>query len=700
MLRTRSLESSPLRQGSEFMLRLVATLALLTCGALLALVPASAVAAGHGPTRGFMDTRTAPCQDFFRYCNGAWWDSVAIPAAYTGVGAGREMNDRNQDVLRRVLEETAARVATEKDPTLRKLGAFYVTLMDSASADREGAKPLAPFLKRIDAIKTRADLEAEIARLHADGLGAPFAFTSISDFKNSKQMIGILFQSGLGLPERDYYFRTDGKSDTLRREYVAHLARTLELLGEAKSKAAADAGAVFKLETALADSCIRRVEMRDPNRIYHKMTVGELQSLAPNFDWVRYFTAMGVAPLAKPTGSLNVAVPSFARQTSNLMASMPLDTWRAYLRVRLATTAAPWLGKAFFDESFRFDALITGAKEPLPRWKSAVDAVDGAMGEALGKAYVARQFPPESKARVVELVGDLVTVLDGRLDKLTWMTDSTRAQAKKKLAAIYRKIGYPDVWRDYTALEVDTRNSAVENLRRAEAFETRRQLARVETPVDKNEWRMTPPTVNAYYSPFNNEIVFPAGILQPPQFDPTADDALNYGGIGMVIGHEITHGFDDQGRRFDAEGNLKEWWTPDDDKRFKERAQRVVDQYNGYVAVDTLHVNGQLTLGENIADLGGVTLAYYAYQRYLDRHGRQDLDGFTSEQRFFIGFAQAWRRKVRPESERLRTLTDPHSPAFWRVNGPLSSMKEFRAAFGCKDGDPMVRADDKRAEIW
>jgi putative endopeptidase len=679
--------------------RPLAAIALL---ATLSAVPAVTAGAAdrHGPARGFMDSKTPPCQDFFRYCNGAWWDSVSIPAAYTGVGAGREMNDRNQDVLRQVLEGCAAKVTTEKDPTLRKLGAFYVSLMDSARADREGVQPLTPYLKRIDAIKTRADLEAEIAREHLDGMGAPFAFAALSDFKNSKQMIGILFQSGLGLPERDYYFRTDGKSDTLRREYVAHMARMFQLLGDPKEKAQANAEAILKLETALADSSMPRVEMRDPNRIYHKMTVAELQTLSPNFDWVRYFTAIGVTPLARPAGSLNVAVPGFARQTSNLMTSAPLETWRAYLKMKMAESASPWLGKTFFDESFKFNSLLSGAKEPLPRWKNAVDAIDGEMGEALGKAYVARQFPPESKARVVELVGDLLAVLDGRLDQLAWMTDATRAQAKKKLAAIYKKIGYPDVWRDYTALEVDTKNPAMENLRRAEAFETRRQLSKVDTPMDRNEWRMSPPTVNAYYSPFNNEIVFPAGILQPPQFDPTADDALNYGGIGMVIGHEITHGFDDQGRRFDAEGNLKEWWTPEDDKAFKERAQKVVDQYDGYVAVDTLHVNGRLTLGENIADLGGVTLAYYAYQRYLERHGRQDLDGFTPEQRFFVGFAQAWRRKVRPESERLRTLTDPHSPAFWRVNGPLSSMKEFRTAFGCKDGDPMVRPEDKRPQIW
>ena len=677
-------------------------LAILTCLAVLpAVSPPRAMAADrHGPVRNYMDTKVTPCQDFFRYCNGAWFDTVSIPAAYTGVGAGREMNDRNQEVLRQVLDETASRVATEKDPTLRKLGAFYVTLMDSARADREGAKPLAPFLARIGAIKNRGDLEAEIARLHGDGLGVPFAFTALSDFKNSKQMIGILFQSGLGLPERDYYFRTDGKSDTLRREYVAHISRTLRLLGEGGGQAAREAEGILKLETALAESSLARVDMRDPNRIYHKMTVAELQALAPSLDWVRYFASLGVLPLARPSGSLNVAVPRFARQMSTLLAATPLETWRAYLRFHLARVAAPWLGRAFFDESFRFSSLISGTKEPLPRWKSAMDAIDGGMGEALGKAYVARQFPRESKARVDELASDLLTVMGERIDHVTWMGDSTKVQAKRKLGAIFRKIGYPDPWRDYTALDVDVKNSACENLRRAQAFETRRQLSKVETPIDRNEWRMTPPTVNAYYSPFNNEIVFPAGILQPPQFDASADDALNYGGIGMVIGHEITHGFDDQGRKFDAEGNLKEWWTADDDQRFRERAQKVVEQYDGYLAVDTLHVNGRLTLGENIADLGGVTLAYHAYQRYLERHGRQDLDGFTPEQRFFIGFGQAWRRKVRPESERLRTLTDPHSPAFWRVNGPLSCMKEFRQAFGCKDGDPMVRAEEKRAEIW
>jgi putative endopeptidase len=395
-----------------------------------------------------------------------------------------------------------------------------------------------------------------------------------------------------------------------------------------------------------------------------------------------------------------VATPKGVVQASKLLTTLPIDTWKAYLRFHLIDGCAPWLSKPFVDENFAFQSKISGARQQLPRWKRSVAAVDGAMGEALGKAYVARMFPPESKARMLEMVDDIVAVMRERIAKNAWMTDATKGKATMKLEAFTRKIGYPDQWRDYSALQVDPKLPAIENVKRAQEFEGRRQLAKIDKPVDRKEWGMSPPTVNAYYNPLNNEMVFPAGILQPPQFDATADDAMNYGGIGMVIGHELTHGFDDQGRQFDHEGNLSQWWTDEDDKRFKERADKVVAQYDGYVAVDTLHVNGRLTLGENIADLGGLTLAYYAYQRYLQRHGRQDIDGFTPEQRFFLGSAQAWRRKLRPETERLRTLTDPHSPAFWRVNGPLSNMKEFHQAFGCKDGDAMVNPADKRAEIW
>jgi putative endopeptidase len=672
---------------------------LLAAGAVIAAPPALA-AEGRGVNRGLMDPKVSPCDDFYRYANGAWIDTVQIPPAYTAVGSGREMVDRNQEVLRQVLESAAKNAATEKDPTLKKLGDLYATLMDSARANREGAKPLEPYFKRLDALKTTADLQGEFEQRFARGIQGPFAFGGFSDFKNSKWIIGIIFQGGLGLPERDYYFRADGKSDTLRREYVAHVTRMLVLTGVPEAQARRDADAIMKFETALAESSITRLAMRDPAKLYNKMTVADLQKLAPGMDWIRFFQAVETPVLAKGDAAINVAVPSFVRQVSTQMKEAPIETWRAYLRFHLARTAANWLSQEFVDENFRMQSLLSGTKTLLPRWKRSIDAIDGAMGDALGKAYVQRSFPPASKARMDEMVADLIAAMDDRIQKLTWMSDVTKAQARKKLQSIVPKIGYPKEWRDYTKLVVDTKLSGVENLGNALAFESRRQYDKIEKAIDPNEWQMTAPTVNAYYSPFNNEIVFPAGILQPPQFDPTADDAFNYGGIGMVIGHEITHGFDDQGRKFDAAGNMQEWWTADDDAKFKARAQKVVEQYSAYVAVDTLRLNGQLTLGENIADLGGATLAYYAYQRYLDRHGRRDIDGFTPEQRFFLGYAQAWRRKVRPETERLRALTDTHSSAEWRVNGPIRNMKEFRAAFGCKEGDKAVHSAAQETEIW
>jgi len=492
----------------------LAALAMLTAAAL------SGAAERHGVNRGYMDTKTSPCQDFFRYCNGAWYDTVSIPAAYTGVGAGREMLDRNQEVLRQVLDAAAANWKTEKDPTIQKLGALYVTLMDSTRADREGYQPIVPYLKRIDALQTPADVQKEIAWLHMHGVGVSFSSGSLSDLKNAKQVIGALFQGGLGLPDRDYYFRTDGKSDTLRQDYVAHMARTFELIGVAKDKARADAEAILKFETEMADSALPRVALRDPENVYHKMTVADLQKMTPNVQWVAYFTAINVPTLMKPAGALNVATPKAIVQYNNLLKSAPIETWRAYLRYQLVDACAPWLSQAFFDENFGFQSKLTGARQALPRWKRSVAAVDGAMGEALGKAYVKRMFPPESKARMLEMVEDIAQTMKERLDKLEWMSPATKPKAQQKLASFVRKVGYPDVWRDYTALKIDGTQPAIENLRRAQEFEQKRDYAKIDKPIDRKEWGMTPPTVNAYYSPFNNEIVFPAGILQPPQFDP------------------------------------------------------------------------------------------------------------------------------------------------------------------------------------
>jgi len=645
-----------------------------------------------------MDTTVSPCADFFRYANGKWYDTAQLPAAYTTIGSARELLDRNTDVLYQVLEGARTRVATEKDATLKKLGEFYATCMDSDRAFREGANPIQPELNRIAAIKDRVELGKYLASLVPMGAALPFVVAGEADLKNSSMNIAHLFQGGLGLPERDYYSRTDSNSVALRNDYVAHIARMFELVGTAPTQAAKDAQSILDFETVLAKASMDRVTMRDPNAIYHKMTVADLAKLAPGFDWARYFNDAGLASIGKPQASLNVGTPDFMKEAAHQIETAPLDTWKTYLRWHLLRRTAPYLGTTFFEESFSFTSKLTGQKAPLPRWKRCSAEADNAMGEALGQAYVASQFTPAAKARALEMVNNLQITLQERIQKLDWMGDSTKTRALEKLNVVLKKIGYPDQWRDYSALVVNPTDPFVINARNARRFEANRELTRIGKPVDRTEWGMTPPTVNAYYNPLVNEIVFPAGIMQPPNFDPRADDAYNYGGMGMVIGHEMTHGFDDQGRKFDAKGNLTEWWTADDAKRFKERADKIAAQYDGYVAVDTLHVNGKLTLGENIADLGGLTIAYWAYERSLQGKPRTLVDGLTPEQRFFMGFGQAWRRKIRPETERLRTLTDPHSPARWRVNGPLSNFPEFAKAWGCKGGDFEVRAD--QVTIW
>ena len=683
-------------------------LSILAALAIVALLPASVLAQSKGVNKDYMDTTCQPCKDFYRYANGKWIDTAEIPASYTGIGAGREIFDRNQEALYRVLEKARAKAATETDPTLKKLGDLYTVLMDSTRTNSEGAAALAETMKRLDGIKTKEDLRKEFSRAVSMGVGAgfvgaglPFTFGAEPDPKQSTMTLGQIFQGGLGLPERDYYFRTDGKSDTLRQDYLAYMGHMFQLAGDSPEAAAAKAKQVMALETTLAESSMTRVAMRDPQKLYHKISVKDLGQLAPTIDWSAYFTEVGVPALAKPAAMVDCSAPGFVRQVGIQVDQTPIDVWRAYLEWHYLRAAAPWLDQKFFDESFAFQSKLVGTKSPLPRWKRASGAVDASMGEALGKAFVEENFPASSKARMVELVNNLQGAYRERIDQVTWMSPATKKQAVVKLDAIMKKIGYPDKWRDYSALQIDVKAPAIVNLWRAQAFESRRDLAKIGKAPDRTEWGMTPPTVNAYYNPQFNEIVFPAGILQPPQFDPNVDDAVNYGAIGMVIGHEITHGFDDEGRQYDSLGNLKDWWTDEDAKQFTARAQKVVDQFNGYVAVDTLHVNGKLTLGENIADLGGLTIAYHAWQRSLKgKPAPQSIDGFTPEQRFFLGYAQGWRRKLRPELIRLATLTDPHSPANWRVNGPTSNMREFQKAFGCKAGDDMVRPDDVRAEIW
>ena len=674
-------------------------LALLAAVCALALAtPSFAQPRASGLNTGYIDKGCKPCFDFFKHANGAWVDSATIPAAYTGIGAGREMYDRNQATLYDVLERTSRNAATEKDPTLKKLGFLFATLMDSTRADREGWQPISGDLAEIDAIKNADDLRKQFAKMAKLGMPLPFIFTPEADPKQSSQNIAQLYQGGLGLPDRDYYFKTDPKSDTLRMEYVGHLAKMFQLLGGTEGGGRTDAERVMKLEASLAESCLTLVQQRDPNALYNKMTVRELGLLAPSMNWNAYFNEIGQSALANPDATIDVSMPGFIKRFSELLATTPLEDWKAYLRAHSIRAAAPWISQEFFDESFRFGSKISGARAPLPRWKRAAQLVDNAMGEALGKAYVEIAFPPSSKARMLDLVKNLQTAFRERIQTRDWMGAATKKQALRKLDAIINKIGYPDTWRDYSALQIAGDASGIANLRNVQTFEAQRQLAKVGKPVDRTEWFMSPPTVNAYYNPPVNEIVFPAGILQPPQFNPDADGAVNYGAIGMVIGHELTHGFDDQGRQYDAEGNLKDWWTADDAKKFKERTDQIVKQYNAYVAIDTLHVNGDLTLGENTADLGGITISYHAYQKSLNGKPGAVIDGFTPEQRFFLGYAQSWRRKMRPEIERLRTLTDPHSPAQYRVNGPLSNFPEFAKAFDCKAGDAMVRAE--KVSIW
>ena len=647
-------------------------------------------------SRSSLDTTCAPCSDFFQFANGAWIARTEIPGEFPSWGSFSELYVHNLDVLHDLLEAATRDSVASPGSNHRKLGLFYGTCMDSAGAETTGSRPLQPELDRIGAVNSVADVQVEVARLQRARVTALFTFTSDQDAKHSTAMIAEASQGGLGLPDRDYYTKTDTTSERLKREYVAHIARTLELVGTGRDDAQGAAQKVMAIETALAQASMTQVQLRDPNAIYHMITLTELARLAPRVAWTDYFGQVG----APAVPALNVQQPDFFKAMSRLLGETSLDDWRWYLRWHLIGAAAPWLSSPFANEDFRFQQVLIGVKEQQPRWRRCVEATDQSLGEALGEAYVERTFSPEAKRRVLALVRNLETVMRDRLHGLEWMSDATRRQALAKLATYVNKIGYPDRWRDYSALAVEL-DPFITNVRRAQEFETQRQLAKIGKPVDRGEWGMTPPTVNAYYNPAMNEIVFPAGILQPPFFNPDADDAINYGGIGAVIGHELTHGFDDQGRQYDAAGNLRDWWTKQDAERFQTQAQLVANQFAGFVAVDTLHVNGQLTLGENLADLNGLRIAYAAFERSLAGLPRPSrIDGFTPEQRFFLGFAQTWREKDRDEFSRLLVTVDPHSPPRWRVDGPLSNMTEFRKAFACTGGAAMVRPDSLQPRIW
>jgi putative endopeptidase len=643
-----------------------------------------------------IDPSVKPCQDFYHFANGNWIKNNPIPPAYSSWGSFTELAEKNNLVLKEIVEAAAKDPHPFKGSNTQKIGDFYATGMDSARIESLGAKPIEADLKRIDDIKDIRGVQKELARFHVDGVGGVFGLFAGQDQKHSTQVIAQLSQGGLGLPDRDYYLSDDAKLKRNREEYVDHLVAMFKLIGDDQAAAKAEAATVLAFETRLAKASFTRVQRRDPDKNYNKMTQAQLAALTPDFNWPAFFAGIG---LSKP-GGVNVGQPPFFKELNAMMKEVPLGSWKTYLRWRILREAANALSSAFVNENFHFyGTILTGAKELQPRWKRIIQIINRTMGEALGQVYVEKAFPPEAKARAKEMVKNLVAAMREHINSVDWMDATTRAAALKKLESFGVKIGYPDKWRDYSKLEID-RTSYLENLRRAAEFNFNFNLAKIGKPVDRTEWGMTPPTVNAYYSETRNEIVFPAGILQPPFFDPKADDAVNYGGMGAVIGHEISHGFDDQGSKFDAQGNLKMWWTPETRKKFDGRTALVVKQFDGYVAIDSLHVNGKLTLGENIGDLAGLSIAYTALEKALEGKPRLLIDGFTPEQRFFLAWAQIWRRNSTPEALRLQVRVDPHSPSMFRTNGPLSDMPSFYKAFGCADGQGMVRPEAVRATVW
>ena len=642
-----------------------------------------------------IDRKFGACQDFFMFANNGWIERNPIPAAFSGWGSFNELTERNNLVLRDVIERAAREAPTTSDPVTKKLGTYYATCMDSAATERAGITPIADELGRIAAIGDRASLRAGIARMHSTGLGGVFGFGSAADAKNSAMVIANAVQGGTSLPDRDYYLRQDQAMETIRARYLEHVRTMFTLAGDSPADAATNAARVLSLETALARAQVPRVQLRDPNSRYHPMTVAQANALTPAFDWSEYLVAIGMPQVT----SLNVGMPTFFQGLNAELESRPIEDWKAQLRWVALSRNAALLSSPFLNESFRFNASLTGATEIQPRWKRCLSWSDGALGDALGREYVKVVFTPEAKTKMLGMVGNLRAAMRDRIVRAEWMSEETRAQALAKMDAFNQKIGYPETWRDYAEIAVAP-GPFVENVMRVRVAEAKRDYARIGKPIDRSQWAMTAPTVNAYYSPPLNEIVFPAGRLQAPFFSVSFDDAANYGGVGATIGHEMSHGFDDSGRQYDAKGNLRDWWTPEDASRYKERAKVVEEQYGAYVAIDTLRVNGRLTLGENLADIVGVSVAYDALQRELQGKPRRQVDGFTPEQRFFLGWAQARLSVLRPEAARVQATTGVHSPGQFRVNGPLSNMPEFAQAFGCKEGDPMVRPAAVRARIW
>ena len=651
----------------------------------------------HSIQPGDMDRKADPCQDFFEFANGQWRADNPIPASMVRWSRRWQAGETTKDVLREILDDAAKNMSTTKDPVEKQVGAFYASCTNESAVNANGVKAVKAEMDLVDSMKSNKDLPRVLTALHAEALQLPFAFGSFPDQHNPGHVISDTGSSGLGLPDRDYYFKEDPKSKETREKYLEHVAKTLQLAGWDAAKAKSAADSIMKMETALAGASLTNVELRDPAATDHKMSIADAQKYTPSFNWTNFLKAMNV-PAGTP---INVEEPKFLQEFERQLKQTPLDDWKTYLKWHVLRSASPSLSDPFVQQAFSFyQQYLGGQKEMKPRWKRCTEATDNYLGEALGQKYVEKKFGPEAKRRIQELVNNILATLKDEIPKLDWMSAETKTAALKKLSTFNPKVGYPDKWKNYSSLKLRPDNYW-NNVVEGRKFAVRDDAALIGKPVDRGRWGMTPPTSNAYYNPLLNEIVFPAGILLPPMFDVSAVDAVNYGGIGPVIGHEISHGFDDQGAQYDFDGSLHNWWKDADYKEFQKRSQCVVDQFNNYEVEGGLKTNGKLVLGESIGDLAGVKLAYYAYMKSLEGKPRPaDFDGFTPEQQFFISWGQSRGDAIRPETQRQMVLTDPHPIGKWRVNGPLSNLSEFQKAFHCKAGDAMVRPPEKKCEIW
>jgi putative endopeptidase len=656
---------------------------------------AAAAVRGRGIERADMDTTCSACSDFYRFANGGWLDRNPVPPDRSAWSGYSEASDRTTQTLRALLEDAARQAQAGADGAVGRLGTFYASCMDTARIEQAGISPVAADLARVAALRDRGSMSAELARLHRAGVWVPFDFGFTPDEANSTVWIAGVWPAGTVLPERGYYLREDSASLAFRARYQAHVARMLRLAGDSPQGAEEGARQVLRMETAFARSMLSRQETREPRATYHLLPLDSLRAMVPDVDWTAYLAELG----APRFDSLNVAEPAFTRALGRMLRDEPMDAWRTLLRWRIINDLAQSLSSPIAEADWSFFSAFSGARQRLPRWRRCIDRTNGVLGPELGRIYGERTFTPAARARAEEMIANLRAVMEERIDALEWMGPATRAEAHAKLRSLDVLLGYPDSIPDYSMLRF-SRGDYLGNLRAARARGLERGLARIGGRVDRAEWQGLPQNTGGWYSPSYHQLTYPAGKFQPPFFDPLADDAVNYGALGATIAHEIVHGFDDQGRQYDAAGNLRDWWTPEDDARFRALAEGLVAQYAAYTVLDTVHVNSRLTLGENIADLGGVTLAYHAFRRAQRGKPRVVIDGLTAEQRFFISWAQNWRENERPESVLTDIHTDPHSPSRYRLIGTVSNLPEFAAAFGCRAGDPMVRDESVRVRIW